>query len=90
MSKIIEAQDILSAARNYVECIFLAASGLGGGLKHEATDPIQVVADTASRKIDEAIAILEEYRGGPNASPVPAAPSAKPGSPARRTKRSGK
>jgi len=90
MNKIIEAQDVLSDARSCVECIFLAASGLGGGLKHEGTDPIQIVADTASKKIDEAIAILEDYRGGPNASPVPAAPSAKPGSRAPRTKRKGK
>jgi hypothetical protein len=100
MSKIIQAQDILADARNCVECIFLAASGLGGGLKHDATDPIQVVADTASKKIDAAIAILEDYRGGPNASPVTdeeideiidrAAPDAKPKSPAARTKRRSK
>jgi hypothetical protein len=87
MDKIIDAQDILTDARNLVESIHMAAFGLGGGLKDEGTDPIQVVADIASQKIDEAIAILEEYRGGPAASPVPAAPSAKP---AARTKRSGK
>jgi hypothetical protein len=90
MNKIIEAQDVLADARNCVECIFLAASGLGGGLKHDATDPIQIVADTASKKIEEAIAILEEYRGGPNASQLPAATSATPKSPAARTKWSGK
>ena len=65
----------------------MAASGLEGGLKHEGTDPIQIVADTASKKIDEAIAILEDHRGGPNASPVPAASDVKP---ATRTKRKGK
>jgi hypothetical protein len=90
MSKIIAAQDILSEARNCVECIFLAASGLGGGLKHDATDPIQIVADMASKKIEEAIAILEDCRDGPNASPVPAAPSAKPVPRAPRTKGKGK
>ena len=57
-------------------------------MKPEGTDPIQVVADTASKKIEEAIAILEEYRGGPNA--VPAAPDAKPKSLPARTKRSDK
>jgi hypothetical protein len=90
MSKIIEAQDILADARNCVECIFLAASGLGGGIKHEGTDPIQIVADTASKKIDEAIALLDEYRGAPDASPVPDAPSVESVSRAVRTKRRGK
>jgi hypothetical protein len=73
MNKIMEAEDILTDARNCVECIFLAASGLGGGLSHDATDPLQVVADIASDKIKEAIAILGEYRRAPDASPVPAA-----------------
>jgi hypothetical protein len=73
MRKIIEAEDILADARNCVECIFLAASGLGGGLKEEATDPLQVVADIASKKIEEAIALLDEYRGSVNARPVPPA-----------------
>jgi hypothetical protein len=69
MNKIIEAEDILTDAQNCVECIFLAAGGLGGGLKEEATDPIQFVADIASDKIKEAIAILGEYRGAPDAQP---------------------
>jgi hypothetical protein len=90
MNKIIGAEDILIDARNFVECIFLAASGLGGGLKHEGTDPIQVVADTASKKIEEAIALLNEYRADMGEGPDPAAPGAKPKSPAARTKRSGK
>jgi hypothetical protein len=87
MSKIIEAEDILIGARSCVECIFLAASGLGGGLPHDATEPLQVVADIASKKIDEAIATLNEYRKSGGA-PVPAAP-AKPETPVR-TKRSRK
>ena len=90
MSKIIDAEDILNDARNCVECIFMAAADLGGGLKHEGTDPIQAVANIASHKINEAIAILEEYRGAPNASPVPAAPAADPAPLPTRTKRSGK
>jgi hypothetical protein len=90
MSKIMDAQDVLAGARDCVECIFLAASGLGGGLKHEGTDPIQVVADIASKKIDEAIALLDEYRTDMGAGPVPAAPDAKPKARPTRTKRSGK
>ena len=90
MNKIIEALGILADARNCVECIYMAASGLGGGLQHEGTDPIQVVADIANKKIDEAIALLDEYRGHAKAEPVPATLSAEPRSPAARTKRKGK
>jgi hypothetical protein len=67
MRKIIEAQDILVNAQHCVECIFLAATGLAGG-KNEI-DPIQAVADIASKKIDEAIALLDEYRKAPDAGP---------------------
>jgi hypothetical protein len=90
MNKILEAEDILAGAQNCVECVFMAAAGLGGGLQHDATDPIQVVADMASKKIEEAIALLNEYRKSGEASPVPAARGAKPKSPAARTKRRGK
>jgi hypothetical protein len=69
MNKILDAGGILADARSCVECIFLAASGLGGGLSHDATDPIQVVADIASNKINEAIALLDEYRESVDASP---------------------
>jgi hypothetical protein len=88
MSKIIEAEDILTDARNCVECIFMASSNLS----REETDPIQVVADIASEKITEAIALLDEYRTDIGAGPVPAAAAAavKPKSPAARTKRKGK
>jgi hypothetical protein len=89
MNKILDAEGILADAQSCVECIFLAASGLGGGLSHDATDPIQVVADIASNKINEAIALLDEYRESVDA-PVPAAPSAKPKSPAARTRRKSK
>ena len=55
MSKIIDAQDILGFARGYVECVFMAASSL----PKDDGDPIMAVADAASTKIDEAIALLE-------------------------------
>jgi len=89
MSKILDAQDVLTDARSCVECIFLAASGLGGGLKHDATDPLQVVADIASKKIGEAIVLIDEYRTEKGDGPQPAAAGAKPKSPAARTKRKG-
>jgi len=78
MRKIIQAQDILFNARNCVDCLFLAAGGLG-----DETDSIQTVTLIASRKIDEAIALLDEYSAN-GASQVPAAPDA------ARPKRSGK
>jgi hypothetical protein len=84
MSKIIDAEDILNEARNCVECIYMAAMDL-----HEERDPIQVVADIASGKIGEAIALLDEYRHADDASQVPAAP-APPQRPAPRTRRKGK
>ncbi len=62
--KIIDAENILHEAQDCVECIFLAAGGLGGGLKHESTDPLQRVAIIASKKIDEAVALLDEFRNG--------------------------
>jgi hypothetical protein len=75
MSKIIDAEDILTEARNCVECIFMATADLS----REEADPLQVVADIASRKIDEAIALLDEYRESEDsAGPVPAAPDTKP------------
>jgi hypothetical protein len=86
MSKIMDAEDILADAQNCVECIFMAASGLGGGLSHDATDPLQTVADIASNKITEAIALLDEYRIDIGAGPEPAT-DAKPELPAARPKR---
>ena len=85
MSKIIDAEDILGDARNCVECIYMATADLS----HEEADPLQAVADIASRKITEAIALLGEYRESGDA-PAPAAPGAKPKSPAARTRRRGK
>jgi hypothetical protein len=84
MNKLLDAEDILGDARNCVECIFMASADLS----REEADPIQVVADIASRKIEEAIAMLGEYReSNDSAGPAPAAPNTKPKSPAARTKR---
>jgi hypothetical protein len=57
---IARAEDVLAEARNCINCIFLAAANLGG----EETGAIQHVASIASAKIDEAIAMLDEYRNG--------------------------
>jgi hypothetical protein len=75
-----------SPARNCVECVFMAAAGL----MREEADPIQAVANIASQEINEAIALLKEYRGSGDAGPVSASPDAKPKSPSKRTKRKGK
>ncbi|HXN89409.1 MAG TPA: hypothetical protein VN890_08665 [Methylocella sp.] len=75
MSKILDAKDILNEAQGCIECIFMAASEL----TEEGRNPIHTVADIASRKIDEAIALLHEYESGD----APASP-AKPVSPAAR------
>jgi len=85
MSKIIDAEDILTYARDHVECVFITA----GQLIREEGTPIQVVAETAARKIDEAIDLLREYRESGD-SPAPAAPDAKPKSPAAVTRRRSK
>ena len=61
MSKIIEAEDILAGARDCVECIFIAAASL----PREEGGPIQHVASIASAKVEEAIALLAEYRNAP-------------------------
>jgi hypothetical protein len=82
MSKLLDAVDILTEARNCVECLFMAS----GDLSQEEADPMQAVANIASHKIEEAIAVLEEYRGSVDA-PAPAAASAEPVSPTARTKR---
>ncbi|MFZ3326111.1 MAG: hypothetical protein WA231_09550 [Methylocella sp.] len=57
--KIIDAEDILGVAQHCIDCVFLAATGLG-----DETDPIQAVTLIASKKIDEALALLGEYRNG--------------------------
>jgi hypothetical protein len=90
MNKLLDAEDILAEARNCVECIFMAASGLGGGLKHEATGPIQVVADIASKKITEAIALLVKCRPAPSGASGTGEADAKPKSPPARTNRRSK
>jgi hypothetical protein len=87
MNKIVDAEDILADARDCIECLFMAVSD------SEEADPLQTVAGIASSKIDEAIALLDEYRHVHKAdapSPVPATSSAKPKSRPARTKRKGK
>jgi hypothetical protein len=87
MNKILEAEDILAGARNCIECVFMASASLSSP---EECDPLQAVADIASTKIEEAIALLRECRESVAAGPVPAAPGAKTASRPARTKRSGK
>jgi hypothetical protein len=85
MSKILDAEDILADAQGCIECVFMAASKLTS----EGRNPIHTVADIASKKIDEAIALLHEYRESGDL-PVLAAPGAKPKSSAARPKRRNK
>ena len=88
MSKILAAQDILGEARACIQCLFMATNELD----LEMADPLQAVADIASMKIKEAIALLGEYRTDIGDGPVefPATPSAKPGSRAARPRRKSK
>ena len=58
MRKIVEAEDILAAARDCLECVCLAAETLD---KHQR-GPILRVADIARAKVEEAIILLGEYR----------------------------
>lgn len=58
MCKILDAEDILGDARDYIECVLMAAASLS----REEGNPISIVADAASKKIDEAIALLDESR----------------------------
>jgi hypothetical protein len=85
MNKLLDAEDILTLARDHIECVSMAA----GQSTHEEGSPIQVVAETASEKIEEAIALLGEYRESVAAS-GPAVPGAKPASRTARTKRKGR
>jgi hypothetical protein len=54
----------------------------------EEADPIQAVANIASRKIEDAVALLDEYRESVDAPGQ--APAAKPESAAARTRKSRK
>jgi hypothetical protein len=56
---IARAEDVLAEARNCIECVRLAAETLD-----EKTGPIQYVANIASAKIEEAMAMLDECRNG--------------------------
>jgi hypothetical protein len=63
IEKIIEAEDILAKAQNCIDCVFLAAGGLC-----DETNSIQTVTLIASNKIDEALALLNEYVKAPEAA----------------------
>jgi len=84
MNKLVTAEDILGNAHDFIECVWMAATDLEEPLQR---GPLQAVATAAADKINEAIALLHEYR---ESRPVPTAPDAKPKSPAARTKRGGK
>jgi len=58
MNKILEAEDILGDAKVCIDCVFLAMNEL----EPEQSGPLQAVADIASKKIDEAIALLDKLR----------------------------
>jgi hypothetical protein len=61
---IARAEDILAGARNCVEC----ASSAAESMWDKEANPISTVLEIASNKIDEAIALLDEYRNaGPRA-----------------------
>jgi hypothetical protein len=55
--KLIDAMDMLSSARAYIECVHMAAASLS---PHQI-GPISAVADMASDKIHDAISLLEEF-----------------------------
>jgi hypothetical protein len=57
MHKILDAGDVLKEAQSCIECVFMAASDLDG----RECEPIQAVVNIASKKIDEATALLDEY-----------------------------
>ncbi len=63
MSKIGDAEDIFCEARNYIECVRLAACQLETS---EETNAIAAVAMAAYQKIDEGIALLDECPEGIN------------------------
>jgi len=56
--KLIDAMDMLSFAKSYIEYVYMAAARL---LPHQS-GPISAVADMASDKIQEAISLMQEYR----------------------------
>jgi hypothetical protein len=63
MSKIIDVEDVLARARDLVECASCAAESLWG----KEADPVDTALEAASKKIDEAIAMLGEYRNAEGA-----------------------
>jgi hypothetical protein len=52
--------------QGYIDCVFMAAASL----TYENRHAISITADIASKKINEAIALLDQYRGEGDANPV--------------------
>jgi hypothetical protein len=68
--KLFHATNSLEKARRHADAVaFLAVDHL----PPENGDVIAAVADTASRKIDEALTLLNQYRNSADAGPRPAA-----------------
>jgi hypothetical protein len=72
MNKILDAEDILNEARDFVECIGMAAAA--SHLAREYGAPIVAVANAASQKIDKAVELLAECVQADGA-PAPCAPA---------------
>ena len=85
MSKIIDVEDALARARDLVECASCAAAHVWG----KEADQVDSTLEVSSAKIDEAIAMLEEYRVSVDA-PAPAVAAAKTALARAKTKRRGK
>jgi hypothetical protein len=58
MNKLLDAEDVLARARDLIECAASAAAHIWG----KEADQVSTALEVASAKIDEAIAMLHEYR----------------------------
>jgi hypothetical protein len=56
MSKITDAEDLISEARGYIDCVFMAAASLTDESRHA----ISTTANIAGDKLNEALALLSE------------------------------
>jgi hypothetical protein len=66
MSKIIAAEDLIVEARGYIAFVFMAAASL----TKENCHAISTTANIAGHKLNEAIALLDQYRDENDAIPV--------------------
>jgi hypothetical protein len=67
VSKILDAQDILSRARHCLECVYAAAAQIED---EQLLNAIQTVITLADEKIIEASDLLQEYRVDIGQGPV--------------------